>query len=651
MLANMTKRGSLAVNGPAGALTYRGSIYNPGTYNNGVVVGYPRMTNVIGYSRGVPAYFNSRINEIPTINCIGNTVYVDHSKSVSGNGLSWETAYASLNDMLHDPLIYYTTVSQRQVVHVLVRGVVDYMVYNQLSDAYSQFYNYLVIHNCTFYYETSEDIPLIYDRSNMIAACICLGGVVFHTCTFTVVQHNGVNGTGSGGDGEAPKHKTIYKRGSDTVEGDVNRLALFSGDYNYLYKCHLAITAGDGGNGASGADNVSGGIGGDAGTIVLGVEAYDSCTFDLHYGNPGNGGDGIDGGNSNGGSAGASGRIEFSPEKMYGCTINITYAPSCRGGDGGDGLASSSYTDGGVGSGGNATGSTGYGIGLSLDFGNYVNACTFNINLDLSNAIAGEGGKYTSSDEYGTRNHDAEGGAISSHLGFNALWVKNSSINLNVIHNGTGNRVELAILTINIRQSYNNNITMHNTCTYSPYKNGFNNFELVTPVFDLQIRNASDTTVQVTQGNIAQLPDGENLETLISQGEVYGYNWSVGGSTNSNNQWFVMDTVRGYATDISQEHQFGLRVRLQKPGTITCGYPSGGGGGSGYRVIGKNGIDNENVYARRGGDGSAAFTWMNWTEAAGTAGEGIRGASSGGLLNFTGTDYNSDIVDIAFIND
>ena len=55
------------------------------------------------------------------------------------------------------------------------------------------------------------------------------------------------------------------------------------------------------------------------------------------------------------------------------------------------------------------------------------------------------------------------------------------------------------------------------------------------------------------------------------------------------------------------------------------------------------------MYARRGGDGSAAFTWMNWTEAAGTAGEGVRGASSGGLLTFNGTDYNSDIVDISFV--
>lgn len=644
MFANMTKRGSLAVNGPARALTRRGSIYNPGTYNKGVVVGYPRMTNVIGYSRGVPAYFNLSTNEIPTINCIGNTVYVDHSKTVSGNGLSWETAYASLNDMLHDPLIHYTTVSQRQVVHVLVRGVVDYMVYNQLDNAFSNFYNYLVIHNCTFRYETSEDVPLIYDRSNMTAACICLGGVVFHTCTFTVVQHSGTDGTESGEDGKSPNHKTIYKSGSDIVEGNTPWLTLFSGRYNYLYKCHLDITTGNGGNGASGASRVNGGAGGDAGIINLRADAYDSCTFDLHYGNPGNGGDGVDGGRSSGGRAGASQAIHLSPKKMYGCTIDVTYAPSCRGGDGGNGLASSSYPNGGGGRGGDA-----YDFGLSLDFGDRVNACTFNLNLDLSHVRAGKGGKYTSSNEYGTRNHDLQGGAIHSALSFDAFSVKNSNINLNVIHNGTGNQVRLAGINIDISQSYNNNIIMHNTCAYGPYKNGFNAFELDPPVFDLKIKNASDTTVQITQGDIAQLPDGENLETLISQGEVYGYNWSVGGSTISHSPWFTMDTVKGYATSISPEHQFGLRVRLKKPGAITCGYPSGGGGANGYRVIGRNGIDNENVYARRGGDGSAAFTWMNWTEAAGTAGEGVRGASSGGLLAFNGTDYNSDIVDIAFV--
>lgn len=286
---------------------------------------------------------------------------------------------------------------------------------------------------------------------------------------------------------------------------------------------------------------------------------------------------------------------------------------------------------------------------MSLDFGDRVNACTFNLSLDLSNVRAGKGGKYTSSDEYGTRNHDLQGGAIHSALSFDALSVKNSNINLNVIHNGTGNQVRLAGINIDIPQSYNNNIIMHNTCAYGPYKNGFNEFKLDPPVFDLKIKNASDTTVQITQGDIAQLPDGENLETLISQGEVYGYNWSVGGSTISHSPWFTMDTVKGYATSISPEHQFGLRVRLQKPGAITCGYPSGGGGANGYRVIGRNGIDNENVYARRGGDGSAAFTWMNWTEAAGTAGEGVRGASSGGLLTFNGTDYNSDIVDISFV--
>lgn len=644
MFANMTKRGSLAVNGPARALTRRGSIYNPGTYNNGVVVGYPRMTNDIGYSRGVPAYFNLSTKEIPTINCIGNTVYVDHSKTVSGNGLSWETAYASLNDMLHDPLIHYTTVSQRQVVHVLVRGVVDYMVYNQLDNAVAMFYNYLVIHNCTFRYETSEDVPLIYDRSNLTAACICLGGVVFHTCTFTVVQHNGTDGTESGEEGKAPNHKTIYKSGSDIVEGNTPWLTLFSGSYNYLYKCHLDITTGNGGNGAPGASRVNGGAGGDAGIIRLRADAYDSCTFDLHYGNPGNGGDGVDGGRSSGGRAGASQAIHLSPKKMYGCTIDVTYAPSCRGGDGGNGLASSSYPNGGGGGGGDA-----YDFGLSLDFGDRVNACTFNLSLDLSNVRAGKGGKYTSSDEYGTRNHDLQGGAIYSALSFDAFSVKNSNINLNVIHNGTGNQVRLAGINIDISQSYNNNIIMHNTCAYGPYKNGFNAFELDPPVFDLKIKNASDTTVQITQGDIAQLPDGENLETLISQGEVYGYNWSVGGSTISHSPWFTMDTVRGYATSISPEHQFGLRVRLQKPGAITCGYPSGGGGANGYRVIGRNGIDNENVYARRGGDGSAAFTWMNWTEAAGTAGEGVRGASSGGLLTFNGTDYNSDIVDISFV--
>lgn len=647
MLANMTERGSLVVTGPSNALVHRSNIYNPGKYTDGVVVGYPSMSDSIGYSKGVPAYFNTSINELPTINCIGNKVYVDHSKAVSGNGLSWDTAYASLNDLLNDPLIHYTTKAQRQVVHVLVRGDVDYPVHIGEFGHYTYFNNYLVIHNCTFHYETSHDVPIMYVYSTNRPSCIALGGVVFHSCTFILVQHNGKNATSAGEDGMRPEHKAHYIDNGVVTEKVYNYVCILGADYNYLYKCHLNITTGNGGNGGNAADDVdrsAGGSGGDSGQVHIGAEAYNSCTFELHYGNPGSGGNGADGMRSDGGASGGTVPIQFTSEKMYNCVINEVHTPICKGGDGGDGTDSSEYSYGGAGNGGDAL------LNFSLDYGVYVNKCTFNITIDLSNVHCGYGGKYTKSDDYGVHNHDAEGGSSSLGVQFSAIAVKNSNVNINVLHNGEGNRVNLAHIDVYIQQSHSNTIILNNTCEYTPYKNGFNNFELYNPIFELRIREASDTTVQITQGDIAPLPDGERLDTLISEGEVYGYNWSTGGEFIYNSAWFTMNTVRGYADNINPEHQFGLKIRLQKPGTVTCGYPSGGGGGNGYRVIGRNGVDNENVYARRGGDGSAAFTWMNWTCPAGEAGEGVRSASSGGLINFyENKDYNTDIVDVSFL--
>lgn len=112
MLVNMTKRGSLAACGYGGALVPRrkltaGYLSPLVSYTTGAS-GY-----ALSLAKGFPRAGLSGIAEIGTVNCIGYKVYVDHEKTKSGDGLSWETAYANLNDLL---MIHYS------ITHVQAKG-------------------------------------------------------------------------------------------------------------------------------------------------------------------------------------------------------------------------------------------------------------------------------------------------------------------------------------------------------------------------------------------------------------------------------------------------------------------------------------------------------------------------------------------------
>lgn len=681
MLVNMTKRGSLAACGYGGALVPRRkltlSYLSP-------LVSY--TTSVGGYAlslaKGFPRAGLSGIEEIGTVNCIGYKVYVDHGKTKSGDGLSWETAYANLNDLLNDPLLYYTCVSQRQVVHAYVRGEVNYPIHTTSLGARNgvlEYCGYLVIHDCTFYYDLRVDSSsLCATAGNSTLSCISVSGLVFHSCHFTVIQPDGIKGTDGvdnengasgtdGGDGGGSLTKGVYLGETESADRPMysTEVALVYGDCAYFYKCTFDFTCGNGGDGGKGGKGATayaasssrggdGGNGGNGGQIHImksGACALHTCAYTVNVGSSGNGGAGGDAYIAGDGrEAAAAYSITILPytsaklkSKAFGCTFIINSAPVQHGGNGGQGALAGGR--GGKGGSCNVT--------LEIKAYGNVNECTFTVLQDLTQCSSGEGGEHTYTQDNGTT-IDAAGdsGSMQSSLTFKGGRIKNSHIQLNIPHNGQGGEVHGCKVYVYLDAAFATTIGIHNACKYTPLTRIRNSaFELHIPEFSITIPQASNVDVAITQGNIDQLPDGVRQDKYVDDDGTVSYAYQKGGCILGRN-WLSVSASK-YATELSATQDYGLSVTVQKPGGVTCGYPSGGisGNAFGYIVHGRDGRASWNNVVSIGGNGSAAFTWMNWSAPAGTFGHGKVDDPSydGSLLTFAGKDYNSDIVDISFV--
>lgn len=683
MLVNMTKRGSLAACGYGGALVPRRKLTSG--YLSPLV---SYTTGASGYAlslaKGFPRAGLSGIEEIGTVNCIGYKVYVDHGKTKSGDGLSWETAYANLNDLLNDPLLYYTCASQRQVVHAYVRGEVTYPIYATSLGARNgvlSYDGYLVIHDCTFYYDLRLDSAfLCATYGAKLLSCISVSGLVFHSCSFTVIQPDGVNGTDGvanesgtsgtrGGNGGDSRTRGIYlgETESDDAVMYSNEVSLVYGDCAYFYECTFNFTCGNGGHGGKGATAYTatesvggrGGRGGNGGQIHImksgGACALYNCLYTITVGSGGNGGDGGDGyAAGNGGQSSAEYSIVIIPygttkftSKAFGCTFTVNIVPTQHGGSGGKGVV--------VGGNHGEWGGNGGGCNVYLEiiaYGN-INKCTFTLLQDLAQCAGGEGGEHTYTYDNGTT-IDAAGdsGSMQSALTFTGGRIKNSHIQLNIQHNGQGGELQECKAYVYLDAAFATTIGIHNACKYTPLTRIRNSaFVLHVPKFSITIPQASNVDVAITQGNIDQLPDGVRQDKYVDDDGAVSYAYQKGGCISGSN-WLSVSASK-YATELSATQDYGLSVTVQKPGGVTCGYPSGGiyGSAFGYIVHGRDGRASWNNVVSRGGDGSAAFTWMNWSAPAGTFGHGSVDDPSydGTLLSFSGTDYNSDIVDISFV--
>lgn len=678
MLVNMTKRGSLAACGYGGALVPRRKLTSG---RLSPLVSY--TTGASGYAlslaKGFPRAGLSGIEEIGTVNCIGYKVYVDHGKTKSGDGLSWETAYANLNDLLNDPLLYYTCVSQRQVIHAYVRGEVTYPIYaTSLGSRRSvlSYDGYLVIHDCNFYYDLRIDSSfLCATYGEDILSCISVSGLVFHSCSFTVIQPDGVNGTDGvanesgtsgtrGGNGGDSLTKGVYLGETESDDRTMysNEIALVCGDCAYFYKCAFDFTCGNGGHGGKGATAYTatksvggrGGTGGNGGQIHImksGACALYNCLYTMTVGSGGNGGDGGDGyAGGNGGQASAAYSIVIIPygttkftSKAFGCTFTVNIVPTQHGGNGGQGA----LVGGRGGNGGTCS------VTLEIEAYGNVNECTFTVLQDLTQCSGGEGGEHTYTQDNGTT-IDAAGdsGSMQSSLTFTGGRIKNSHIQLNIPHNGQGGELQGCKAYVYLDAAFATTIGIHNACKYTPLTRIRNSaFVLYVPKFSITIPQASNVDVAITQGNINQLPEGVRQDKYVDDDGAVSYAYQKGGCISGSN-WLSVSASK-YATELSATQDYGLSVTVQKPGGVTCGYPSGGiyGSAFGYIVHGRDGRASWNNVVSRGGDGSAAFTWMNWSAPAGTFGHGSVDDPSydGSLLTFTGKDYNSDIVDISFV--
>lgn len=680
MLVNMTKRGSLAACGYGGALVPRRKLtsgyLSPLVSYTAVAGGY-----ALSLAKGFPRAGLSGIEEIGTVNCIGYKVYVDHEKTKSGDGLSWETAYANLNDLLNDPVLHYTCVSQRQVIHAFVRGEVNYPIYSTSLGsrrAVLAYYGYLVIHDCTFYYDLRVDSSsLCATYGEDILSCISVSGLVFHSCHFTVIQPDGIKGTDGvdneegtsgidGGNGGDSLTKGVYLGETESDDRPMysTEVALVCGDCAYFYECTFDFTCGNGGDGGKGAIAYSasssrggnGGSGGNGGQIHImksGACALHTCAYTVNVGRSGNGGAGGDAyvaGNGGSASAAYSITITILPytslelrSKAFGCTFIINNAPVQHGGNGGQ----SALAGRRGGYGGHCD------VPLEIEAYGNINKCTFTLLQDLAQCAGGEGGEHTYTQDNGTT-IDAAGdsGSMLSSLTFTGGRIKNSHIQLNIPHNGQGGDLYGCAANVYLDAAFATTIGIHNTCKYTPLARIRNSaFELHVPEFSITITQASNVDAAITQENIDQLPDGVRQDKYVDDDGTVSYAYQKGGCISGSN-WLRVSASK-YATELSATQDYGLSVTVQKPGGVTCGYPSGGsyGGAFGYIVHGRDGRASWNNVVSRGGDGSAAFTWMNWSAPAGTFGHGSVDDPSydGSLRTFTGKDYNSDIVDISFV--
>ena len=272
---------------------------------------------------------------------------------------------------------------------------------------------------------------------------------------------------------------------------------------------------------------------------------------------------------------------------------------------------------------------------------------------DLAQCSGGEGGEHTYTYDNGTT-IDAAGdsGSMYSSLTFTGGRIKNSHIQLNIQHNGQGGELHGCIANVYLDAAFATTIGIHNTCKYTPLARIRNSaFELYVPKFSITTTQASNVDAAITQENIDQLPDGVRQDKYVDDDGAVSYAYQKGGCISGSN-WLSVSASK-YATKLSATRDYGLSVTVQKPGGVTCGYPSGGihGRAFGYIVHGRDGRASWNNVVSSGGDGSAAFTWMNWSAPAGTFGHGSVDDPSydGSLLTFTGKDYNSGIVDISFV--
>lgn len=671
----MTKRGSLIASSPSNSIATR-------TDMAGMAGSFVASPKGLAAKYYMFPYADtdrppSRTSDNLTINLFGYKCYVDHSAPSGGNGLSWDTAFSNLNEALSSPYLYYTCVCQCQVVHMYVRGVVDYAVIpgnHDTSINVINYYNYLVIHDATFSYTTAISIA----PSGMY---VYVSGINFINCTFNLVQADGENGSGTLNDGTGNSGNTP------------DPIFLFAGNSYVFHSCTITLVQGKGGDGVNGitlptdysyTHGGNGGNGGNGGTIGLGTfsgsnnrtAVFYRCVFNITTKGGGKGGNGSDANfGGNGGDGGGEGTIVFVAHKMYDCHMVINLNPESAGGNGGSGAP---YTEDGVsnpGLGGNG------GIGKaynSLDFDvKYVNKCSFKITLDASNVSGGDGGVHPDYTMYFYNDDDGSiGYTIKSKEyngipgdGYSNLWLdfggwsvlKNSEVIVEISHHGGGSTVILGDISVKINDSYNTSIKIHDDCKFTPKvikRKDTNCFNATLNHITLEVISCSNTTAEISLGTFSSLPDGEAV--YKNSTEIYSH-YSLGGCVSGDPYiyyaWLYVRSNR-FPSDFIQKGDYGLNVTVHKPSTITQGFPYGGSIVGGIPTNGADGTPSIGSYSVDGGNATNAFTWHNWSAPAGTPGtgvHGVEGSSEGedGILQGY-TEYNSNVsekdhVTISFI--
>ena len=651
-IANMTKRGSL-ITAERGKLATRNRISSIDVI---AALGYPS-----DLLKKYPI-FPSTSAEF-TINNIGYKFYVDHSAPDGGDGLSWATAYNNLNSALSDPFLFYTCTCQRQVVHLYIRGVIDYPIYVRVNSSSFEsifFYNYLVIHNGVFEFHTDK---MTFSGSAYSGIwCINVCGVVFKDCSFTLIQQDGKSASTYGEVGHAPEIKYINSYGEESTTDNVR---IFAGNYIYLKSCSIHLKQGSGGNGYEGKPNTDsyndrcGSAGGNSGRIGIFIDnrrtILDTCAISIESGNPGSGGRGAPaykneyGFNKpagNGGNTGVAERVRIDAFKIYNCEINHMYAPTHKGGDGGD---TGELTGIDAGTGGSA-----YTSGNLYIRTNWCNKCVFNIVEDYSNVSAGNGG-YAPSYEYDWGDqgyvtwHNSNMGAAGSVVAYGASdlsfgTLANSSISLKILHNGAGNWVQCVEMGFAITDCANTAIVLENKGEYTPIKQVSKDaacFAYDLPEVYLACDRCTNVDVVINLPNDITLPDGGDMyfERTYRDGRKEQAFTRGGASTrNGDSRWGLIDfdyySAFKFPSSYCPEGEYGMRVTISSPPTITAGYPAGSAEGWGMRGIGRDGHPNAsgNSMEARGGNGTPSFTYYGTQFEAGSAGKGTNGASDGSLI-------------------
>ena len=609
----------------------------------------------------------SRARDNFTVNLIGYKCYVDHNAPSGGDGLSWDTAFSNLNEALANPYLYYTCVCQCQVVHLYVRGVVDYAVIPGKTDTsidIISYYNYLVIHDATFSYASASVTPY----SGMY---VYISGINFINCTFSLIQKDGESGSGTSNDG------------SGNPGSAPDSISLFAGSSYVFHSCPITVVQGRGGDGANGINpptdapytrGGNGGNGGDGGVITLGdfpsnnnrTAVFYKCTFNIVVKCGGKGGNGSDANfGGNGGDGGEAGRIDFCAHKMYDCNMVINITPTSAGGNGGSG---SPYTDGRVSNPGRGgDGGTGCAHNpIELDV-KYVNKCSFNFILNAANASGGDGGyhpDYTSyfyksdgSVDYTITSKEYNGvpGVMYTSLNLNfgdSSVLKNSEVSAEIAHSGGGSKVDIGNIDVYIRDCYNTTIKLHNDGKFSPKIRKTTDtacFSAEMGSMYLTVISCSNTTAEISWGTFSDLPDGESVYTKSKEAYPhYSLGGYIYGGEFTQYAWLSVKSNR-FPSNFIGKGDYGLNVTVHKPAAITQGSPGSGGVVGGIQTNGSDGVPSIGSYSVDGGNATNAFTWHNWNSPAGTPGtgvHGVEGSSEGEDGTLRGyTEYNSNVTE------